>query len=104
MEIMEAVNSPCFRMYWQPNQFESLEENIAYIRLLKPYIMHIHVFNREGNEVFSLGDNPFKWQTFLSELGMEERTLLLEFMPDNKIESLNKEANALIDIVKELEK
>lgn len=104
LEIMEAVNSPFFKMYWQPNQFETLEENIAYIRLLKPYITHIHVFNREGHEVFPLRDNPFKWQTFLSKLGMEEMTLLLEFMPDNKIESLNEEANALIDIVKEFEK
>ena len=50
--------------------------------------MHIHVFNREGDEVFPLSNYPFKWQTFLSELGMEERTLLLEFMPDDNIDFL----------------
>lgn len=99
-ELMGAVSSPNFKMYWQPNQFESLEENIEYIRLLKPYITHIHVFNWEGLEHYPLKDNPEKWLTYLSELGDDERTLLLEFMPDHRIESLKEETAALKDIVK----
>ena len=37
LELMEAVNSPHFRMYWQPNPDISVEENISYIRALREY-------------------------------------------------------------------
>ncbi len=99
LKLMESVNSSNFKMYWQPNQFESLEENIEYIRLLKPYITHIHVFNWEGREHYPLKDNPDKWVKYLGELGCEERTLLLEFMPDGKIESLKEETETLKRII-----
>ena len=44
-ELMQAVNSTAFRMYWQPNQYRSAEENIEYAKLLSPYTVHLHVFN-----------------------------------------------------------
>jgi len=100
LELMKAVDSPWFKMYWQPNQFETIDENIRYIKLLKPYITHIHVFNWEGSEHYPLRDNPDKWIAYLNELGEEKRVLLLEFMPDHRIESLKEEAEALEDIIK----
>ena len=32
--LMQAVNSPNFRMYWQPNQFADLPTNIASAEVL----------------------------------------------------------------------
>ena len=99
LELMEAVNSPAFRMYWQPNQYRSEEENVAYAKLLAPYTAHIHVFNWQGKGKYPLVEATDIWRTYLSCFE-GDRTLLLEFMPDGKLETLETEAAALREIVK----
>lgn len=94
LALMQAVDSPAFRMYWQPNQWRTEEENLAYIELLKPYIEHIHVFNWAGNQRYPLGQAQEQWQKYL-ELLPRHSALLLEFMPDDRVESLTAEAEAL---------
>ena len=36
LALMEAISSPAFRMYWQPNQLRSEQENLQYLKLLRP--------------------------------------------------------------------
>ena len=96
--LMQAVDSPAFRMYYQPSQYRSFEDNIAYAKLLSPYTYHLHVFNWEGSLCFPLKDAIGQWQEYLSCFS-GDRTLLLEFMPDNRVESLPDEANALFEII-----
>ena len=98
LEIMEHVNSPFFCMYWQPNQFREFNENMEYAEKIAPYTKHIHVFKWRGQKKFSLYEGVQEWKAFLSFFG-DDSALLLEFMPDNKIESLNTEADALREIV-----
>lgn len=98
LELMEAVNSPAFRMYWQPNQYRSEEENVAYAKLLAHYTAHIHVFNWQGKGKYPLVEAMDIWRTYLSCFE-GDRTLLLEFMPDGKLETLETEAAALREIV-----
>lgn len=95
LELMQAVNSSAFRMYWQPNQDRTEEENIAYIRLLRDYITHIHVFQWKESQKFPLRSGIGEWKRYLEELG-GEHMCLLEFMPDNRVESLPEEAAALM--------
>lgn len=97
LALMQAVGSKAFRMYWQPNQYRSEEENMAYAKLLAPYTVHIHVFNWKGKEKYPLGKAKDIWKAYLSCFA-EDRTLLLEFMPDGKIETLATEAAALKEI------
>lgn len=99
LELMQTVNSEAFRMYWQPNQYRSEDDNIAYARLLAPYTTHIHVFNWQGKGKYPLGEATDIWKTYLSCFA-GDRTLLLEFMPDGKLETLGTEAAALREIVK----
>lgn len=94
LEVLRAVNSPAFRMYWQPNQFRTPEENFDYLEQVKDYITHIHVFQWKGKERFPLETGLEEWKTYLREL-TGEHTLLLEFMPDDDLCSLNREAAAL---------
>lgn len=94
LEMILAVASPNFRMYWQPNQHRTEEENLAYGRLLAPYTEHLHVFNWRGKERFSLGEARELWQRYLACF-TGERTLLLEFMPDDDLQTLPREAQAL---------
>lgn len=98
LELMEYVNSPAFRMYWQPNQFRTIEENIAYATLLAPYTTHIHVFQWKGKEKFPLSDGVEEWRRYL-KCFEGEHALLLEFMPDNEVATLPQEAATLRKII-----
>ena len=87
-------------MYWQPNQFKSFDENIACARLLSPYTENIHVFNWEGKNKYPLIGAKDAWRTYLSQFDAG-KTLLLEFMPDDSIDSLKTEADSLRSITEE---
>ena len=99
LELMETVVSDAFRMYWQPNQFRSVDENIRYAKLLSPYIVNLHVFNWEGKNKYPLAEAADTWKEYLKNTGT--KTMLLEFMPDGKIGSLKREAAALRKIAEE---
>ena len=95
--LMETVNSPCFRMYWQPFQWQSSEQNVENAKKISPYAEHIHVFNWKGSEKFPLTDAVSDWQEYIKAFSTP-RTLLLEFMPNGTIEELAHESDALREI------
>lgn len=102
LALMKAVDSPAFGMYWQPNQFRTVEENLAYARLLAPWTRHLHVFNWEcpdGGPVkkYPLAQALEAWKAYLAQIP-GDRALLLEFMPDDLLETLPREAAALKSI------
>lgn len=92
--LMEKMNSPHFLMYWQPFVALSPEENLKIAKALAPYVTHLHVFHWVDGERLSLFDGIGVWREYLKEFSTP-RTLLLEFMPDNSIDSLPREADAL---------
>lgn len=92
--LMQAVDSPNFRMYWQPFQWQEAEENEAYAKAIAPYCEHIHVFQWKGTQRFSLQEGGEEWRTYLKAFSTP-RVLLLEFMPDDCLFSLPNEAEAL---------
>ena len=99
LELMEHVASPHFRMYWQPNPDISIEENLAYIRLLRDYITHVHVFHWIDDRRLPLREGLDIWRRYLQALD-GGHDLLLEFMPDDKLESLSEEAAALHELIR----
>jgi len=98
LELMEAIHSPNFRMYWQPNPDISLSDNLDYIVALDPYITHVHVFNWSEDQRYPLQEGVDTWKQYLSALSGEHH-LLLEFMPDDCIRSLADEANTLQELI-----
>lgn len=92
--LMKNVNSPAFRMYWQPFQWQSAEENIENAKKISPYACHIHVFNWKGDKKLPLAESCLEWKEYLKCFSAP-RTLLLEFMPDGTLEELKDEADAL---------
>lgn len=98
--LMEAVASPHFRMYWQPFQWQSTQQNLANAELIAPYAEHIHVFHWKGQEKLPLSAAVEEWQDYLRNFSTP-RTLLLEFMPRGTLEELRGEADALKMIVGE---
>ena len=100
LELMRAINSPCFRMYWQPFQWQSIEENAAYAKAIAPFTYHIHVFQWKDQEKYSLNEGIAEWRGYLSAFSAP-RTLLLEFMPNGTIDELPAQAEALRTIIGE---
>ncbi len=100
LELMKYVNSPHFRMYWQPSSVAGLEESARYARMIAPYTYNIHVFYFENKVQLPLAQGAADWHTYLQEFS-GEHYMLLEFMPDHQVSSLNREADALREIIKE---
>ena len=96
--LMDNVDSDKFRMYWQPFKFRSVEENIAYLKKVEPYVEHIHVFNWDPAGRYPLADGIENWKKYLAVLS-RPRTMLLEFMPDDLLTTLPREADALRKII-----
>ena len=100
LNLMRAVDSPHFRTYWQPFQTRTVEQNLAYLRALAPYVTHLHVFQWKGADRFPLSYGIAEWQAYLALLDTPH-TLLLEFMPDDRLETLTREADALRQMIGE---
>ncbi|MBQ3075599.1 MAG: TIM barrel protein [Clostridia bacterium] len=101
LELLQAVDSPNFRTYWQPNQFRNDDYNLASAKALAPYTENIHTFHWREKEKFPLRSGTEIWKQYLKCFS-GEKSLLLEFMPDGKIESLITETNTLRSITEEL--
>lgn len=98
LALMQAVHSEHFQMYWQPNQWVSQEENLAFAQLVSPYSKHIHVFNWEGRDKYPLAQATEIWRQYLRRFS-SQRCLLLEHMYDEKLTTLPQEATVLEQIV-----
>ena len=97
--LVDEVAHDNLRLYWQPNQYCAEEENLQYAAAIAPYTVNIHVFNWKQNERFPLSQAKTCWQGYLRQFDRSQ-ILLLEFMPDDRIDSLPAEANALKEIAK----
>ena len=100
LDLMRSVNSPAFRMYWQPSTTAPVEDNIKYARGIKDYVDTIHVFYYKDGKKAYLKDGAEEWKRYLSEFENDKK-LLLEFMPDGSPDSLKGEAAALTAIAAE---
>lgn len=105
LRFITDVGSRALRSYWQPNQRLTKEANLTAIKLLAPYVDCIHAFNWSGTEKYPLREAKGVWIEYLKAIECETKKrdipILLEFMPDGKMESLSAEAKALIEIVAE---
>lgn len=99
LELLDAIPSESFRMYWQPNPDVSFEENLTYLRAVSSRLAHLHVFYWSAKEHLPLSGGVAEWHRYLADL-TGEHGALLEFMPDNLLSSLSTEASALFEIVR----
>lgn len=91
------------KMIWQPNQHKSYEYNIKALEMLLPYVVGVHVFSWEGNNMYSLDTHSDRWARYLNILSCakEKRiNLMLEFMHDGSVNSLPQTAEILNSWIK----
>ena len=103
--FLDAVQEPNLKTYWQPNQKYSHEANIEAAKLLSADTVNIHVFAWElcGDDLlrYPLASHADRWQEYFRvfrDTGTDHAAML-EFMPDDRIESLTEEAATLNQLV-----
>ena len=99
LDLMRSVDSPAFRMFWQPSTTAGFDVNIEYAKQIAPYVYNVHVFCYIDGKKHPLKDGAEEWKQYLSCFSGNEN-LLLEFMPDNSPESLVAEAATLNTLAK----
>lgn len=101
LRFLRAVDSPFLTMYWQPNQNRSPEYNLQAAKLLAPFTTNLHVFSWEMDHGellrFPLRHHSDRWQQYLQIFGGGDHALLLEFMHDDRIETLPETAATLLE-------
>ena len=102
-KLLDAVASPALRMYWQPNQYHDFDWNMRYLRGIAPLVEIAHVFNWRVGQDGKVTRHPLAeasgtWREYISVLP-QGIPLLLEFMPDNRPESLATESSSLLSIL-----
>jgi len=96
----ELGNPPNVFLYWQPNQFQSLDYNLQALRLSSQSLLHVHVFNWEGSKKYPLRNDRGVWRQYLdviraSSIPGSQHGLFLEFSPDDTVDTFLDDADYL---------
>lgn len=101
VRFVESVGMDSFGMYWQPNQHKDTAYNLAAATALAPMTACIHAFHWIGEGHYPLADGAEIWRDYLAIFKNAgcEIPVLLEFMPDGKLETLEREATTLLSLL-----
>jgi len=107
VRLLQEINHPALRSYWQPRHGEDTAGALAGLRSLSEWLSHVHVFEwwPTHRERHSLGHGRVRWRAFLRQAATTsgDRHALLEFMPHDRLDELSIEAATLHSIVRDLD-
>ena len=95
LKFLSDVGYSNLKMMWQPNQHRPLEYNLDSIKALLPHIVAVHVFSWERKTRLPLSAKESDWKKYIELLSKKDLNYMLEFMHDDKIETLKETANTL---------
>lgn len=100
--LLEEINEPNCRIYWQPNFDLSHEENLDAINDVLDFVDIVHVFSWEPKFVrLPLADRASLWNDYMRILKRKKDIkYLLEFVPDDNPEILKRESETLRNFLK----
>lgn len=98
LALLQAVNSPALRMYWQPNKHMDPEQNLAFAAQVAPFTVHVHMFNIRDSVQLPLADAVEDWKKYAQALGTNH-IYLLEHLPNDDVALLPSEAAAIRQIL-----
>ncbi len=107
LKFLADVDRPNMRLYWQINEMKDKDYNLAAAEALAPYVECIHTFYfKPGRVKVPLAEGLDDWRDYLAvfrdRAGDRSIPMLLEFMPDDRIESLEREGETLIELIASL--
>ncbi len=98
VDTIKMVNKENMYLYWQPNFTLSDADNEIALRMVLPYLKHVHCFYWDPNEVkYPLKEGKNPWTTFAKWIQSDEKdhTVMLEFVKDGKEEQYLEDAKVL---------
>jgi 3-dehydroshikimate dehydratase len=100
--LLREVDHPNVRTFWQPPNGKSEDYRIAGLKAVSPWLEYLHCFywTGEPRERRPLSEGQKRWATYLAtaravEDGLDPRWVLLEFVPDDSLASLYRDAATL---------
>lgn len=100
--LLEEVDHPNVRTYWQPPNGRSIEECLSSLDAVSPWLEYVHCFHLQENprRRMPLAEGMDRWERYLGragevEAGRNPRWVLLEFVPDDSVGALIRDAETL---------
>jgi len=104
VELVKSIDRGNVKLYWQPNQFRSHEDNLKGLDLVMPYLSNVHLFAWEGHEKFMLEHHRQRWIEYLDRIKLynekSECALIMEFVKDDSPEQFKRDAEELHNIIR----
>lgn len=108
LALIEAVNQPNVKLYWQPTNGKSADYCLATLQNLRPHISHLHAFHwnfvGDTGERRPLSEALETWRRYLSlatPAPQTRRAVMLEFVRDDSPEQLAADARTLTTLLRE---
>jgi len=104
LQAVEAVAMENMGVYWQPGIFTTYEENVDALQRVLPHAHNLHVFVWDQNyKRFALEEGETAWTKYISiaKTNPQIKAAMLEFIKDNSLEQLNRDAAVLNRMVKD---
>ena len=95
LDFIKDIGRDNLKTFWQPNQYRNTEYNLESIRALLPYIVSAHVFSWKRKTRYPLSEGEGNWRRYIELLSEGDINYMLEFMHDDRIETLTETANTL---------
>ncbi len=99
LDLLEATRHPFIRSLWQPPHGESLEDCVASLRTILPFLHHVHVFHwwPDPAHRMPLDEGTERWQAYIEILRVASTPvdLLLEFVRNDDPAQLTDDARTL---------
>ena len=103
VRFIDDVGMDNVRLYWQEIIGRSLEDNLADIDLVLPYLVNVHVFNyvERKQELLGYADGPERWQKYKAKIASVTNSpaFMVEFCKGGLAESFLSDAAVLNAVV-----
>lgn len=102
VDLLKHANHPNLYCLWQPTAALNMEQRCEGIRLLGDRLLNLHTYYWPDGKREEFAPGKGEWKQYLSYVPKDrDRYALLEFVKDNTVEQLEKDAKALIELLTE---
>jgi len=101
LRLLKTVDHPNVKTYWQPSESATLEENLAGLNAILPWLVNVHVFswrNVDGqHKRMPLSAKADDWAQYLAQVATTGRDhyAMIEFVKDDEPKNFLKDAKTL---------
>ncbi len=101
LRLLQEVNHPNIYTYWQPPIDLDFDDRINGLKVVEPWLSHIHAFHWVNREKLELAKGENEWRRYLDEISKftGDRYVMLEFVRNDSPEQFLEDAETLKRLV-----